>query len=372
MRKPLVIIGSGHAGYSLARAFRQRDARTPVIVLSRDGGELYPKPQLSHGFSRSLSAEALTQADAPGMASEWKLMVRPRTRVEDIDFGSRIVIAGGARIPYGDLVLAVGAEPFVPPMQGDAASEVLTLNDLDQYRRYRERLDRGDRVVVIGGGLIGAELAHDLSEGKRVTLVDVGDRLLERLVPEVVSLGLQDRLPGVAWRFGNRVERIDRVGAAYRVELADGEALEADAVVCAAGLRPRLELAAGLETGRGILVDACLRTSQPHVFALGDCAEIDGRVLPFLQPISLSAQALARTLAGELTPVRFGRMPVAVKTPRYPIQLAGATHGEDLAWTLDENSDGLIARSWRDGRLAGFVAAGGRNGMALLSELEDD
>ena len=372
MKKPLVIVGSGHAGYSLARAFRQLDAQTPVIVLSRDGGELYPKPQFSHGFSRGLSAEALTQANAPGMAAELKLMVRSRTRVEGIDFDSRTVIAGDARIPYGDLVLAVGAEPFVPPMQGDAADEVLTLNDLDQYRRYRERLARGERVVVIGGGLIGAELAHDLSDSKRVTLVDVGGRLLERLVPEAVSLRLQDKLAGVAWRFGNRVARIDRADGAYRVELADGEALEADAVICAAGLRPRLELAAGLETRRGILVDACLRTSRPHVYALGDCAEIEGRVLPFLQPISLSAQALARTLAGEPTPVSFGRMPVAVKTPRYPVLLAGATQGDDLEWLLDEDETGLIAKAWRNGRLAGFVATGGRNGLALLSELEAD
>ncbi len=369
MKKPLVIIGSGHAGYTLARAFRQHDTSTPVVLLTEDGGEHYPKPQLSHGFGHQASAAQLVQNSATGMAAELKIMVRPQTRVSAIDFASQTVTAGAARIPYSDLVLAVGAEPFIPPVGGDAAQDILTLNNLEQYRRYFDRLNQSQHVLVIGGGLIGTEIAHDIARHKQVTLVDIGSRLLERLVPEVVSQQLHRAMGPVSLRFGTGVARIDRAGPGYRVTLNDGDTLMVDAVVCAAGLKPRLELAAGLETRRGILVDAYLRSSQAHVHALGDCAEIEGQILPFLQPITLSANALASTLAGIPTPVRFGPLPVAVKTPRYPIQLAGITQGHDLDWQLNEGEDGLTALAHRDSQLVGYVTTGSRNGFALLPQL---
>lgn len=373
MKKPLVIIGSGHAGYTLARAFRQLDTSTPVIILTQDGGEQYPKPQLSHGFGQQMAAEQLVQQHATAIAAELKIMVRPNTLVTAIDFDAKLVHAGAAQIPYSDLVLAVGAEPFVPAIRGDAAQDILTLNNLEQYRRYVAQLGRSERVLVIGGGLIGTEIAHDIARHKQVTLVDIGSRLLERLVPEVVSQRLHRAMKQVTLRFGTAVDRIDRAATGYHVKLSNGESLAVDAVICAAGLKPRLELAAGLATGlatgRGITVDRYLRTSQPNVYALGDCAEIEGQILPYLQPITLSARALASTLAGTPQPVRFGPLPVAVKTPHYPIQLAGVTHGPTLDWQISEGDDGLTALAHRDSKLVGYVTTGSRNGFSLLPGL---
>ncbi|MTD34220.1 FAD-dependent oxidoreductase [Paludibacterium denitrificans] len=369
MKKPLVIIGSGHAGYTLARAFRQYDTTTPVIVLTEDGGEYYSKPQLSHGFGLQTSAEQLVQKSATNMAAELKIMVRSNTRVTTIDFASQKVLAGEMQIPYGDLVPAVGAAPFVPPISGDGAQDILTLNNLEQYRRYFDQINQSERVLVIGGGLIGSEIAHDLSAHKAVTLVDINTRLLEQLVPEVVSQRLQCAMSPITFRFGNKVERIDKTEKGYLVALTDGSLLEVDAVICAAGLKPRIDPAMGLETGRGIVVDACLRTSQAHVYALGDCAEIEGQILPFLQPITLSANALASTLTGKPTPVRLGALPVAVKTPRYPIQLAGMTRGSTIDWQIDEGDDGLTALAHRDNYLVGYVTTGARNGFSLLPRL---
>ncbi|MCQ4143158.1 FAD-dependent oxidoreductase [Vogesella sp. AC12] len=369
MKKPLVIIGSGHAGYTLARAFRQLDTSTPVIILTQDGGEQYPKPQLSHGFGRQMAAEQLVQQHATAVVAELKIMVRPNTLVTAIDFDARLVHAGDARIPYSDLVLAVGAEPFVPAIRGDAVQDILTLNNLEQYRRYFAQLERSERVLVIGGGLIGTEIAHDIARHKQVTLVDIGSRLLERLVPEVVSQRLHHAMAPVTMRFGTAVDRIDRAATGYHVKLSNGETLSVDAVICAAGLKPRLELAGGLATGRGITVDRYLRTSQANVYALGDCAEIEGQILPYLQPITLSARALASTLAGTPQPVRFGPLPVAVKTPHYPIQLAGVTHGPALDWQISEGDDGLTALAHRDSKLVGYVTTGSRNGFSLLPSL---
>ncbi len=369
MKMPLVIIGSGHAGYTLARAFRQHDTSTPVVVLTEDGGEYYSKPQLSHGFGHQTSAAQLIQNSATGMAAELKIMVRPHTQVTAIDFAAQKITAGAAQIPYSDLVLAVGAKPFVPPIEGDGAQDILTLNNLEQYRRYFDTLNRSEHVLVIGGGLVGTEIAHDIAQHKRVTLVDIGSRLLERLVPEPVSQRLHSVMDQVTLHFGTVVARIDKMAKGYSVTMADGVKLTVDAIICTAGLKPRLDLTAGLEIQRGIVVDSYLRTSQAHVYALGDCAEIEGQILPYLQPITLSANALASTLAGKPTPVHFGPLPVAVKTPRYPIQLAGLTQGSNLDWQINEGDDGLTALAHRDNKLVGYVTTGSRNGFSLLPTL---
>lgn len=155
---------------------------------------------------------------------------------------------------------------------------------------------------------------------------------------------------------------------------AQGEDPYGQLVLATIGLRPNLALArrAGLEVDRGILVDDRLQTSDPHIFALGDCAQWQGQLLPFLQPIVLGANALARTLLGTPTPLTLPPMLVKVKTPRYPLQLAGRTRGEDLAWQCRWNSHGMVAEAHgEDGKLCGFVVGGDQMSAAfpLLRQL---
>ncbi|BCL75585.1 nitric oxide reductase FlRd-NAD(+) reductase [Jeongeupia sp. HS-3] len=368
MNRPIVIIGSGHAGYTLARAYRRLNQTRPVVIVTEDDGADYPKPQLSHGFGNGASAERLIRQSAAGIAAELKVMICAHTTVLGIDFDAQLVRLEQRSIPYGELVFAVGAQAYIPPMAGNALDQMLTLNTLQDYRRYREQLEHSRHVLVIGGGLIGTEVAHDIARHKRVSLVDVNDRLLSKLVPPIVSTQLQAELADVDFHFNTSVKAINRVDGHLRATLANGDILTVDTVVCAAGLRPRLELAQALDTRTGIVVDDHLRTSQAHVHALGDCAEIDGKVLPYLQPITLSANALAQTLAGTPTPVRFGPMPVAVKTPRYPIQLGGVTCGE-LEWEINEDETGLTAKATQQGEMVGYVTGGTHNGFRLLSQL---
>jgi len=373
---PLVIVGSGHGGYQLARAFRRLDSTTPVVLVTADGGEDYPKPQFSHGLSRQLPAEALVNRSAREVAAELKIMVRPRTRIEAIDPDACTVHFDGKTLLYRDLVLAVGADPWRPQLEGDAAEQILTLNDLGDYRLYLERLSKAKRVLVIGGGLIGTEIAWDIADhGMEVHVSDVAPRLLANLLPAFAG----ERLQQVFNERGGRlhleqgVQRLDRHGDAIRAQLANGNTVEVDQVICAAGLKPRLALArqAGLAVGQGIRVDGKLRTSAPHIYALGDCAEIEGRVLPYLQPITLSAQALAKTLAGTPTELRLPPMPTQVKTPGYPIQLSGEVGHPNLDWQIEQDEAGIIATAHRDGRMVGYVVTGERHqqGLGLLRQL---
>ena len=159
-----------------------------------------------------------------------------------------------------------------------------------------------------------------------------------------------------------------------RARLDDERIVDADVVVAATGLLPHTALAqaAGLQTRRGIVVDATLQTSQPHIFALGDCAEINGQVLPFLQPIQLSAMTLAKNLTGSLAQLTLPAMLVKVKTPLMPLHLAGETSRADLRWRIATDAAGMVAKGVDDSdKLRAFVVSEDRmkEAFALLKAL---
>ncbi|WP_320150374.1 NADH:flavorubredoxin reductase NorW [uncultured Tolumonas sp.] len=376
---PVVIVGSGYAGLQLARQFRRHAPATPLVIVCADDGADYPKPQLSHAISKRQSATDLIRKSAKEVALELKALLLTGQQVKAIDPERQVIQLAERELPYRDLVLAVGAEAWVPPIQGDAVDAIITLNSLQHYQQYQEQLANSQRVLIVGGGLIGSELANDfLLAGKQVTLCDPTDRLLCSLTPDFVSERLHSVLAqaGCKFAFNTMLASLDRRSDGLLATFSDGISIVVDSVECAAGLRPRTTLAkaAGLNINRGIVVDKQLATSAPHIYALGDCAEIDGRLLPYLQPITVSAQALAKTLAGEQTRVQWPVMPVNVKTSSYPVQLAGEVRSDDLIWQLDEDENGLTGQAFRHDVLVGFVTSGQHitRSMALIKQLAEN
>jgi NAD(P)H-nitrite reductase large subunit len=356
---PVVIVGSGHAGLQLARQFRRHAPATPLVIVCADDGADYPKPQLSHAVSKRQSAADLIRKSAKEVALELKALLLTGQQVNAIDPERQVIQLAERELPYRDLVLAVGAEAWVPPVSGDAVDAIITLNSLQHYQQYQEQLVNSQRILIVGSGLIGSELANDfLLAGKQITLCDPTDRLLFSLTPDFVSERLHSVLAqaGCKFAFNTTLASLDRQSDGLLATFSDGTSIVVDSVVCAAGLRPRIALAqvAGLNVNRGIVVDKQLATSASHIYALGDCAEIDGQLLPYLQPITLSAQALAKTLAGEQTLVQWPVMPVNVKTSSYPVQLAGEVRSDDLIWQLDEDDNGLTGQAFRHDALVGF------------------
>jgi len=195
-------------------------------------------------------------------------------------------------------------------------------------------------------------------------------------VPAQVGQAVQQALAalGVDWRLGTVAQRIDHDGDGLRLELANGDSVNADVVLSAIGLRPETDLArdAGLEVNRGIVVDRRLRSSDANVFAIGDCAEVAGHVMPFVMPIMHCARALARTLVGDATDVVYPAMPVIVKTPACPVVVAPPPRDSEGEWQLEQSDDGIRARFLApDGKLLGFALAGAqiRQRQALSAEL---
>ena len=362
--KPIVVLGSGLAGYSVIRELRKLDRDIPVTLVTRDSGDYYSKPMLSNALAQGKDAAALVQTRAADMAAQLGIKLLVETEVQAIDRTNKKLATTAGELEYDKLVITLGADPIHIPVQGDAADAVLSVNDIADYARFRELLGSKTRIAIMGGGLIGCEFANDLaSAGRAVSVIDPGPWPIASLMPEQAGRQLLAPLAalGVDWRFGTSVSRVDRADSGYQLTLADGAQLQADLVLSAVGLRPRITLAqqAGLVVNRGIVVDARLRSNDAAIFALGDCAEIEGKVQPFVLPIMHAARALAKTLAGDETAVAFPAMPVVVKTPAHPVAVLPVARDAVGSWQLRANSDG-VKMEFLDAeqRISGFVLTG--------------
>jgi rubredoxin-NAD+ reductase len=360
----LVIIGAGLAGYTLAREFRKLDGSTPLHIITADDGHFYSKPMLSNALAKQKTPETLVTTPVKEMAEQLKGTIWSTTRVTKIDAATRKVYTADREVSYGKLVLAVGASQIQPPLEGSAKSKVLSINSLQDYTHFRKALDNVQHVAVIGPGLIGCEFANDIIEsGRRVTVIGPAKTPLDRLLPEAAGKALQDKLAqlGVQWRLGVTAQAVDSENNQFHITLSDGEVIRSDLVLSATGLRPNVKLAAdaGATTDRGIVVNNLLETSLPDVYALGDCAEIEGLVLPFVLPIMHSARALAKTLAGEATAVKFPAMPVMVKTPAHAIVVSSPAESAAGQWDVTVEEGGVRAL-FQDAeqKLLGYVLTG--------------
>jgi len=375
MNHGIVIIGSGFAARQLVKNIRKQDPDVPLTLIAADSMDEYNKPDLSHVISQSQRADDLTRQTAGEFAEQYNLRLFPYTWITDIDADARVVKAKDNSWQYDKLVLATGAAAFVPPVEGREL--MITLNSQQEYRASETTLRDAQRVMIVGGGLIGTELAMDFCRaGKAVTLVDHAASILSALMPAEVSSRLQHRLTdmGVHLLLKSCLQGLTKTEGGIRATLDGNRSVEVDVVIAATGLRPEIGLAqrAGAETNRGVKVDSYLQTTRPDIYALGDCAEINGQVLPFLQPIQLSAMYLAKNLLGGSAPLKLPAMLVKVKTPELPLHLAGETQRQDLSWQIAIEPQGMVARGAdADGQLRAFVVSEDRmkEAFALLKSL---
>jgi len=354
--KPIIIIGAGLAGYTVAREFRKLDKTGPMFIVTADDGGFYSKPILSNAFAQGKHAGQLVSQNAAQMAAQLGASIITGTRVDGINTTEKTVTTSGGTFDYEKLVIAVGAQPVQLDLNGDAAGEVMAINHVNDYAIFRKRIAQTEgaaRVTILGAGLIGCEFADDLaSAGHLVTLVDPNSLPLAALAAPALSQGLRRALSarGVMLQLGTTAIRVDRAANALEVTLGNGDRIASDVVLSAVGLRPDLRLAqaAQLRSARGIVVDALGNTSAPDVYALGDCAEytVDGRttILPYIAPLMTAARAIARTLTGQPTAIDLRSAPVIVKTPSFPLALVPPPAGTVGSWHDVWDGDRIVCR----------------------------
>lgn len=372
-----LIIGSGLAGITLARELRKLDKARTITIMTADDGSFYSKPNLSNAFAAGKQPEQMTLAATTKLETDLSLTIMAQTPVASIDAENRELIFPQGKLAYDQLVLAVGASQIPLSLAGDGVADTISVNSLNDYARLRQRLEGKNSVAIIGAGLIGCEFANDLRLGNfAVDLFDMAPLPLARLLPESAALAMRDKLAaiGVGFHLSSKLASIRRDGDGYILIDSQGSARRYDLVLSAIGLRPNLGLAksANLVTRTGIVTDVFLQTSDPNIYAIGDCIEIGGQYLPYVMPIMQGAKKLAATLNGTPEAVSYPAMPIVVKTPACPTVIspppACAGH-----WQEEITDDGLRALyiGQVSGQACGFVLQGvcTKERMALATQM---
>ncbi|MEY3017419.1 MAG: hypothetical protein RL336_554 [Pseudomonadota bacterium] len=362
---PVVIIGSGLAGYNLARMYRQQNKQRPLLMLSQDDASFYSKPALSTGMHKGKTAIGLVTKEAEQMARDLGMDIRPFCDVSAIDPAAQTVNTNHGRFGYHQLVLATGSIAIRPPMEGDAADKVHQVNNLHEYAAFRTAMAGAKRVVIIGAGLIGAEFCNDLVlSGHHIDIIDPLPHMLGNLIPAPASQVIEEvyRGMGVNMHFGLTAQRVDQRGRGYRVTLANGETIDCDAVLSAVGVRPNTALAeaSGITIARGIVTNEFGQTNHANIYALGDCAELGGQVRLYVAPLVTSADAIAATLNGNRKAIELPAMPVTIKTTHHPVVVVPVARDAEGEWIVDQRSnEGVAARFVApDGQVVGFALTG--------------
>ena len=305
----VVIIGAGHGGVELAAALRQHQFEGSIALISDEPDLPYQRPPLSKDYiKRAANSPALVLKPESFFADN-AVDLRLGVRAEAVNRESRAVaLSDGSSISYGHLVFATGARNRKPPVPGLDHANVLELRTLADANRIVQVLPNTRHIAVVGGGFIGLEGASLLrGMGIEVDVVEMAPRLMQRAVTEPMSAWFLGHHEGEGSKvhLSTSVAAVEHASAGATVALSNGGSIQADAVLLAAGVQPNTDLAeaCGLEVANGIVVDKQLRTSDPAISAIGDCAAYPSHHLGGMARLEAVQNAVdhARCVAEQLT-----------------------------------------------------------------------
>ena len=363
MQEDIVIIGAGQAGAQVAQSLRQGGFEGPLRLIGDEPHPPYQRPPLSKKFlAGEIGAEGLWLRP-PAFFTTNNIDHIPNTRVVAIDRGAkRLTLANGDTLPYGKLVLATGTNARLLTLEGADKKGVVTLRSIADVNVIRDILQKSSSVAIIGAGYIGLEVAAVAkSLGKSVTVIEAQDRPMKRVVSQAVSdyfSGLH-KARGIELRLNTGIEAIEGGDSVTGVRLSTGETVPAELVLVAVGAEPNDHLAAeaGLEVDNGILVDGCGQTSDPDIFAAGDCTRFYSNRyqrsvrMESVQNAIDQAKAVAQALLGQ--EVDYDPLPW-FWSDQYDIklQIAGLSEGYDDTKVVGSTEDNKFYVAYlHDGRL---------------------
>jgi nitrite reductase (NADH) large subunit len=368
-RPRLVVVGNGMAGM---RAVEELLSRAPdrfdITVIGAEPHPNYNRILLSSVLAGDKTLDEIV-INAPSWYAEHGIRLMAENRATAIDRAARqVALADGTAIVYDKLVLATGSKPMAPPIPGLGLPNVRAFRDIADVEAMIAAAASDRRAVVIGGGLLGLEAAWGLKRrGMTVALVHLMPTLMERQLDVAAATLLHRDLDarGIAFFTNSQTEAILGTGRAEAVLLADGRRIPADFVVLAVGVRPNIDLArtADLDVNRGILVGDDMATSDPDIYAVGECIEHNGQVFGLVAPIWDQAKVCGARLAGDAGAV-YEPPPVftSLKITGIDVFSAGALVAADDAdqeITLHDAKRGLYKKViLRDDRIVGSVLYG--------------
>lgn len=366
MIRRLVVVGAGMAAGTLLEEFHRLapPGRWQVTLFGAEPEGIYDRIQLTPVLAGEKDAAAIVTHDAAKLA-QLGVEARFGEPVLRIDRTTRRVIAAGGPVAYDRLVLATGSQPWIPPLAGADLPGVFTFRDLADVRRILGNARPGGRAVVVGGGLLGLEAAAALAgRGLAVTVLHLAGHLMERQLDASAGFLLKRALEGrgIRVRTGVQTRAVLGHGRVEAVLLEGGTVVDTDLVVLGTGIRPATGLAveAGLRVERGIVVDDAMRTSDPDILAIGECAEHAGTLYGLVAPVHAMARVAARTLLD--LGARFVPPPpvTRLKVTGIDVFTAGRfDDGDHEDIVLRDPARGVYRRiAIRDGRIVGILLYG--------------
>ncbi len=282
MEKKYVIIGTGAAGYAAAKAIRETDQEGSVLLIGKEPYAPYHRPRLSHFIGQDVEIEKLLidqvdQYEAKGIELKLGCAVRQIDREKH-----QILLEDGEAVIYNRLLIATGANPFIPPFEGEWSEGMASIRSFQDLMDLNRGLGSDEEIVVIGGGLLGLEAAWSLKKtGNRVRVIEFFDSLLPRQLDPEMGRVYQEILEtkGLQFSLSNSLVKVEKENGKLQLSMKGGEALEVDRLVFSVGVRADTALAKAteLEVNRGIIVNDRLETSDSAIFAAGDAVELNGQ-----------------------------------------------------------------------------------------------
>jgi len=364
--KRLVVVGNGMAGMACVEQILKHAPRFAITVFGDETHVNYNRVMLSSVLAGEKAAD-----DIVIHTEEWYrthgIDLRVGVRIVDVDPRAKTVTGDdGSVTAYDTLLLATGSSAWLPPIEGLDRDGVFAFRTLDDTRQLLRRSGPATRAVVIGGGLLGLEAARGLQvQGCHVTVVHLMATLMERQLDREGGQHLVRKMEelGVKVLLGRSTKAIRGKSRVERVEFADGESIDADLVVVAAGIRPNVELGrkAGVVVKRGIVVNDYMETSDPDVFAVGECVEHRGVCYGLVAPLFEQGKVLAATMTGHRGPTYTGTVQAAkLKIMGVDVFSAG-DWGDSAADHIryEDSGQGVYKRvAVREGKLAGVILVG--------------
>src|SRR5471032_212052 len=332
----IVVIGHGMVGHKLLECLAENAAHgLDITVLCESPRPAYDRVHLS-GFFSGKSAQDLSLVE-PGFFERENVRLELNAKAVSIDRAAHTVtVSTGEVLPYDKLVFATGSYPFVPPVAGRERTDCFVYRTIDDLEAMQECGARSTTGTVVGGGLLGLECAKALRDmGLQTHVVEFAPRLMAVQVDDGGARVLRTKIEelGVTVHTQKNTSAIvDGEAATHRMQFADGTHLDTDMIVFSAGIRPRDDLAreCGLTLGAlgGIVIDNACRTSDPHIYAIGECALWNGQLFGLVAPGYEMARAVAKQLAGELSGFTGADMSTKLKLMGVDVASIGDAHGK--------------------------------------------
>ncbi len=376
--KRVIVIGNGLCGTIFAKTLRDLDPETEIEIFGQEQYLYYPRPNLIEFLAGHMPYDRLF-AFQEAWYSEHNIGLRLAQKVERIDPATKTVELKNQGVrEYDKLLLANGAYAGVPPIRNADMAGVFTLRTLEDALAIQTYLKNRKKVAVIGGGLLGLEIARALNAGEaEVTVIEFFPRLLPRQLDTRAATLLKQQIEsmGIQVLLGKTTEEILGEGEASGLRFKDGGEIAADMVVVAAGVRPYLDLAqeAGLATDKGVIVNSQLQTSHPDIYAAGDVSEHKGRVYGIIPASFQQARTAAYNIAGQLQEYE-GTVPSnTLKVMGVNVTSVGLVNPEEEGYEelfkLDEPHGRFKKVVLQDGALVGAIWMGSKEGVNEISRL---